>query len=85
MGAGIVIFGMYLLMWGKEEAQTNSAGRYLSYKDSTGLKPETDGDQMTTEPWIQAYKSDCHANAIKMKIRKEHVLEMKCKKYEMKI
>ena len=50
MGAGIVIFGMYLLMWGKEEAQTNSAGRYLSYKDSTGLKPETDGDQMTTEP-----------------------------------
>uniref|UniRef100_A0A803KSV1 WAT1-related protein n=1 Tax=Chenopodium quinoa TaxID=63459 RepID=A0A803KSV1_CHEQI len=54
MGAVIVIFGMYLLMWGKEEAQTNIAGIYLNYKDSKSLKPEAfsteNGEEVTTEP-----------------------------------
>ncbi|XP_021863129.1 WAT1-related protein At5g07050-like [Spinacia oleracea] len=55
LGAAIVIFGMYLLMWGKEEAQTNLAGIFRNYKDSRSLKPEaftttSEGREEITEP-----------------------------------
>lgn len=55
MGGGIVIIGMYLLIWGKEEARTNLAGLYLNYGNSKDRKSEAtfttaDGAEVTTEP-----------------------------------
>ncbi|KAL2921394.1 hypothetical protein RDABS01_012885 [Bienertia sinuspersici] len=54
MGAAIVIVGMYLLIWGKEEAQTKIADYYRNYDDSKDLKleafPTSDRKEGTTEP-----------------------------------